>query len=554
MVEDARSQLSVAFTVADLIRADQFGLLDAVFHRVQTTNTAFKLLTELSQDDLKTMKLVLNIIPVGMKFEGRTPELGLKLMSRMLIRDDTEAAFFVGQDAGGSDDVCLWTNSKTIVNSFKAVFDDLWQDSKDIRRRVAEVEAGKPTPRTYIISDAETAEKKYNQAIEAAKTEIIMMTSSTGLSSICQSRARLKERVEEGVSVKIMAPVTRDNLATAFQLSECCKVRHVPATYLRTTIIDCSTLFQFKNPPIENEELNQGLSFENAFYSNDAAYIERIKDMLEDTWKNASTPSAVTVEDITKPQMPAIAPVKDNEYTISRKDGPYQKDVVSINEKPGGITEQEVLNKIINAKRAHLKNPLKDSAKFYGSAASAVIHSPENFNLPGMLLMFFHLNKKSTFGAEDCFQVHLWLETPKGHLYVPVAFVGDNPEGMEVRKSFLANTPASKNVITLRKDELQIQMHGNTMFAGWTVPIPLLPPNYVLPPASVLFEGYGKLKTTVTSAVFPSGTKCLLESNGLDAFVTFFHPEAKYAGLGTDGTIARDLIMTTRPPTSSKIH
>ena len=550
MVEDSKSQLSLAFTFPGLIRSDQFGLVESVFRHAKKASVSLKFLTELNQGNLSMMKHFLNEVPAGIRFEGRTPELGIKLVSRMLIKDDAEIAFFVGQEtegAGESDDVCLWTNSGSIVKSFKVVFDDLWQNSIDVKIRIDEIEKGKPTKKTCILGDAETAEKKYNEAIKIAKAEIIMMTSSAGLLDLWERRVMLKERSEEGVSIKIMAPVRRENLKIALHLSECCKVRHIPTSYLRTLIIDGSTLFQFKNPSSNNRKLKGTSSFENTFFSNDVEYIERIKNMLDDAWENAVVPSSVTLEDITKPQVPVLAPVPDNEYTLSRKDSPYQKNVVSINEKPEAKTEQEILNKIINARRFRLKDLRKDFAMFFGSAASAVIRSPQNFNLPDMHLMFFHLDKKSTFGAEDCFQVHLWLKMPKGYAFVPVAFVGDNPASIEWRKSFLANTPAGKNIIILRKDELQIQMHGNTMFAGWAVPIPLFPPQYVLPPASLLFEGYGKLKTAVTTVVFPSGAKSVMEGNGFDTFVTFFHPESKYAGPGTDGTMARDLIITTYP-------
>ncbi|MBM4400418.1 MAG: hypothetical protein FJ045_00540 [Crenarchaeota archaeon] len=93
-----------------------------------------------------------------------------------------------------------------------------------------------------------------------------------------------------------------------------------------------------------------------------------------------------------------------------------------------------------------------------------------------------------------------------------------------------------------------MQVHGNTLFAGWTVPIPLYPPQYVLPPASLLFEGYSKLKTVVTKIEMPSGAKVIDEGNGFDAFVTFFHPASKYAGPGTDGIFVRDMVMTVYPP------
>jgi hypothetical protein len=91
-------------------------------------------------------------------------------------------------------------------------------------------------------------------------------------------------------------------------------------------------------------------------------------------------------------------------------------------------------------------------------------------------------------------------------------------------------------------------MHGNVVFAGWTVPIPLLPSKYILPPSCILFEGYTKVIISAISFVLPSGVKLHAEGTGLNAFVTFFHPSSKYSGPGTDGTIGKDIISTWYPP------
>ena len=132
--------------------------------------------------------------------------------------------------------------------------------------------------------------------------------------------------------------------------------------------------------------------------------------------------------------------------------------------------------------------------------------------------------------------------------FVPVGGLGDNPQGVAFRKSLYAGFPAEQNHRLVRRDELQVRVHGNTLFAGWTVPIPLLPPKYVLPPSCLQIEGYGNVVTKAYTNIMPSGFKNKLELNGFHAFVTFMHPESKYSGPGTDGFFIRDLILTMTPP------
>lgn len=228
--------------------------------------------------------------------------------------------------------------------------------------------------------------------------------------------------------------------------------------------------------------------------------------------------------------------------------------VTVVDVKPfGTITEKDVLNKFMNAQKTRGKNPVTDVSIIYASMAWAAIHPPEYFNLPDMMIQATHIDKQSGFGGTgDYLIVFLWLETKKGHAYVPVVFAIDNPYSKDFVGMLLAGTPAAQNVQALSKDEIQICIHGNTLFAGWTVPIPLHPQPYILPPACLLVEGYGDVKTSAYGLLNSSGVKSELEQNYFDAFVTFFHPASEYSGPGTDGKFIRDFIMTVTPPSKSE--
>jgi hypothetical protein len=102
----------------------------------------------------------------------------------------------------------------------------------------------------------------------------------------------------------------------------------------------------------------------------------------------------------------------------------------------------------------------------------------------------------------------------------------------------------------LKKDELKVQAHGDRLFAGWTVPIPLLPPKYILPPACIIFEGYGKIKSYSSEIKGPLGRRVTYEYNSIDAFVTFMHQSSKYHGPGSDALLHREIIMTSYPPSN----
>jgi hypothetical protein len=346
-----------------------------------------------------------------------------------------------------------------------------------------------------------------------------------------------------------MAPIVRENLKAAKQLSKICTVRHAPMNYLGTTIVDGKHLFQFKTRSPDQEKLESTPHFENTFYTNDFEYVEKTKSTLNDVWKNALDLSSVTPESTLGSLGPAFEPLPDHHLpTKARTDGTSVIDVKPLRT----ITEKDILIKIMNAKEFRAKNPAKDTSVAYGTIATAIIHPPDYFNLPDMMIHVQKIDKQSSHGAEDALLIFLWLETPTGYAYVPVAQVGDNPRSQKIRKMMFAGTPAGQNVQLVKKDELQIRVHGNTLFAGWTVPIPLYPPQYILPPACLLIEGYGEVKTDAVTLLHSSGFKSEIEQNYFDAFVTFFHPSSKYSGPGTDGFFVRDFINTKIPPINGK--
>ena len=125
--------------------------------------------------------------------------------------------------------------------------------------------------------------------------------------------------------------------------------------------------------------------------------------------------------------------------------------------------------------------------------------------------------------------------------------VHDNPNTSSPLKAWKEGIPAENNVKLVKKDELMVQVHGNTLFAGWTIPIPLVN-SYILPPSCLIIEGYGSIKTTSFTSVSLSGYQFKIDANGFDAFVTFIHPSSRYTGPGTDGYLCRDAIMNIYPP------
>ncbi len=211
------------------------------------------------------------------------------------------------------------------------------------------------------------------------------------------------------------------------------------------------------------------------------------------------------------------------------------------------MKEEDIINKIITARKELPRGTFnKHIDTFYGSSAIAIIHPPDFLNLPRMIIQAARFEKPSSLGGHEEITISSRLDTGNGFSYVPVAYVCDNPRVAAHRTRIYAGQPIRQNIQLVKKDELQIRVHGKSLFAGWTVPIRLYPPPSILPPCCILFEGYGELRSRVTETQ-QVGRRQVFESNTFESFVTFFHPSSKYSGPGTDGLLSRDLIVTTYP-------
>lgn len=544
MIENTTIKLSAISTIKDLERAEQFGVFDFAYKHPLKTEVKFRFLTEINNQNLKAIKLLKTKLKAELDFKGRNPELGLNLFPRMVVRDEEEILFFISTRTASptkEQEVCLSTNCKSLVQAFSKVFEDLWRNSTNIEKKIEEIETGIKAPKTFVINDAWTVKKRYSEIVNSANEEILMMTSSEGLIGLYQNLDLLKGLAEKDVKIKVLAPIVNKNLKATQYLSKFCEIRHTPLSYVQTTLVDGEHLFQFKGPPY-SQSISELSIFTSTFYSNDLKYVKRTRIMFNDLWKRAQSPSKITLDFITnRKHRNQISIPKETDYSLYFEKFGWTKDP-----KSDDLREKDIIKKILNAQKFPGENWKTDVLRYYGSSAKAIIHPPKNFGLPDLIIDVLKFNSQSSFGAEDILSIYVMN-------YGTVATIQTNPSAMDYRrKAVFANTLAENNMLLLKDGELQVRVQGNTLFCAWTTSLPLIE-EYILPPACILFEGYGELKTGIIRSPL-NNRKQVTEYNALDAFVTFFHPSSKYSGPGTDGFIARDLIVTSIPEKSTALQ
>jgi sugar-specific transcriptional regulator TrmB len=515
LVENTASNLSAIMSVADLVRAEQFGVFESAYESRKKSKKDFCFITDLTKNNLKAIKLLKPKLKSALNVKARNPDLGLALFPRMVIRDNEELLFFISPR---KQDSCIYTNSKSLVQAFSSVFEDLWCNSTAIEQKIIEIETGIPALKTVIISDAKKAKEKYIEILGTAEKELIMMTSANNLIQISRILP-IKLLRKRNVTVKIMAPITDENLEVAENLSKFFQIRHAGSAYIENTVVDGKHLFQLKESLEKQEELAGASSFKNTYYTTDLMYIKKVKYILGNLWSRSFDISQAKI-------YPSIKSPRD--------------DI---------ILEYEEKHKTIPQK--YLEAGKKHGSFMSGIYGQIMINPPAFLKMPDLRITATKADEESSLGKADILRVDLWLKTSKGDAWVPVATVidGDPPIAAH-EKAKRAGTPAEGNIISVKPEELEIWVKGNTLFAGWTIQIPLLNAKYKLDPACILFEKHGSEVHRTYSLALPSGYLMGCETDGFPAFTTYISPSWKYSGPGMYGSVGRIIVVDAEPETS----
>jgi len=544
MIQETNKQLSVISNLSDLIRSEQNGVLDTIQNHPKKNDIQFRIITEIPKQHIQAIKRLLESINPQIQLKGRNTDHDLSLFPKMVIRDNEEILYFITTriDEGPEQEIesCLFTNCKSLIKPLSIIFENLWKGSKNIKQKIREIELGKELPRTIIIKDIDKTRKKYLDVLGNAKKEILIVTSSNGLSEFQKSISNLKSLIKNKISLRIMSPIINENFMIAKEMAAYGELRHIRRNLVDTIIVDDDHLFQFKRSTSFEDQNKSTQSSMNTLYTTNLKYIKKKKRILDSIWVNSSRPSLVPVENIN--------PL--DSFSLSKKTflGYPSSEIITnhLKRKPvvdksvyGELTEEQIVNKIISKK--NYANSSRRIIECYCKIGYAAINPPKQLNLPKMLIQAIQIDKKSSFGAEDRIVFHIMKKTKEGLKYVPVAIVGDNPKSVKIlHKGQYHNTPAEKNHHLVKKEEIQFQHYGKIFLAHWSIPIPLIPDQLSFPSGTLILESYGKVIPKRVHLRYPMDAEYEAYYNAFDSFVTLMYESARYTGSGTDGFFLRD--------------
>jgi sugar-specific transcriptional regulator TrmB/predicted transcriptional regulator len=366
MIDESKKQVLILTTSLGLIQEDIAGIFDAILHPAQKRDVQFQIITDVSEDNLRIMERInkdFSVANVNVKI--RHLNLTPKFFPRFLIKDSEEAILYapIGEKTSvlKLEDEGLWINDRMFISILKAFFVQMWQSAVDVARRIDELKNGIPIGETLVIKDAKEAWTKLTKVLETAQKDIVLITSSQSINSLLENDP-FSKYCNEGVKCRIMASIDLDNLENAKKLLTRYEIKHVPISYLTMLVVDNKHLFMFKKPSLDEMANEAGFYLPDTFYSNDPSSIERVSEMLNDTWKRGVEISEISTQAGMK--MPAVE-ASTTETAATLVNAMLKNGVTSIliteNQKPiGMISDRDLLKEIVENKKDPKKTRVKD--------------------------------------------------------------------------------------------------------------------------------------------------------------------------------------------------
>ena len=142
MINETNQQFYAILPVSCLVRAEQFGVFDAAYNHPLKSNIKFQFVTELAADELQAIENLKPKLKTEIHLKARNTTSSFMPLSRMVMRDEKEVFFFTrpGPESTGKkqSEVCIYTNCESLVQTFKGIFQQMWNNSVDIEDKIAE--------------------------------------------------------------------------------------------------------------------------------------------------------------------------------------------------------------------------------------------------------------------------------------------------------------------------------------------------------------------------------------------------------------------------------
>jgi len=215
-------------------------------------------------------------------------DLARRPVPRVSIIDDTEALFGIGgseEIAGqGLEQVALWISSRSYVRTLRAYFSEMWSSATPALARLEAIKAGKPEEELTILKGRAEVRHKMSEILRNSRGTVDFWTTKKGVELLAAHRLEDFEGLRRRkVRIRIIAPITKENLKSAKMLVPVAELRHSEALGpARILIADQDNLLYYQRIP-DDDSLETGADV--GFWTNSRPLIDTMSRAYEEVWK-----------------------------------------------------------------------------------------------------------------------------------------------------------------------------------------------------------------------------------------------------------------------------
>ena len=150
---------------------------------------------------------------------------------KIIIRDDEEILLFKLDNP-----IALFSKDKRFIDLFKTFFNSIWEHSIDVKKKINQIEKGKPIEEIKNIKGRKEFFETIKKLINETKKEILVATTYNGIIRIHKFlKKELQDAFERGVKIRILIPVNKKNLKYV-KKTNFAKIRHIDSV---PSVISC---------------------------------------------------------------------------------------------------------------------------------------------------------------------------------------------------------------------------------------------------------------------------------------------------------------------------
>ena len=280
IIKEAKEKICVMTTKNDLQRLSFLGL-DEDLKKLAKKGVRIQILTNVDEGGIRVAKEYSRFAEVR-----HTEDVGI---SRLVIVDEKQVLNSVFLDDSmrldTERDGCFWTDSKDYANIMGGLFREKWKDALDLDVAVEHIKLGKAVENIKLIRDVDEYLNLWFQTASLTSSELCLLAEHLKPSVVHHEIMELIRKLSmRGVKIKILTPITEENLEEIETFFPYAEVRHIDAREKFSFLLVDQEKILLR---LASNFSSEGIKLKQGIWSNNKTFINVLSQVFNEFWNKA---------------------------------------------------------------------------------------------------------------------------------------------------------------------------------------------------------------------------------------------------------------------------